>query len=179
MQELRIELSTRDCVMALWEGLALGLWRGKTTPGAMRHAGQIMSNYAAERQGPVLLFTVIEEGAPLPTLEARMEMVAFLNMANGRVARHAVVFEGEGFRAASVRAVVAGAALFSRPAYPCRVFGSVGAAARFLIAGKGSAALAPHRLIRMVNEARREVGTQTMLPWLLPSSPVGSELRSR
>jgi hypothetical protein len=179
MQDLRIEASTRDCVMALWEGVALGLWRGKTTVAAMRRAGQIIATYGAERQSRVLLLTVIEEEAPLPTLEARMEMVAFLKLANAVVERHAIVFEGEGFRAASVRAVVAGVALFSRPDYPCRVFGSIGAAARFLTAGKATNTLAPHRIIRMVNEARRDVGTQTMLPWMLPPSPLGSALRPR
>jgi hypothetical protein len=59
------------------------------------------------------------------------------------------------------------------------VFGSIGAAARFLASGKANGTLAPHRLLRMVNEARRHVGTQTMLPWMLPQPPLGSELRSR
>jgi len=164
--DVRVELSTSDCVIAAWEGVVLGLWRGKTTAGALRRAGQIVTKQVEERQRPVLLLTVVEENAPLPPLEARMELVSFLKASNGQVERHGLVFEGEGFRAASVRAVVAGVALFSRPDYPYRVFGSVGAAARFLAAGKNGSP-APHRVIRMVNEARRAPATQTMLPWLM------------
>jgi hypothetical protein len=178
MEDVRIELNTRDCVIALWEGVVLGLWRGQTTSGAIRRAAQVVTQYTAERQSPVLLLTVIEANAPLPPLEARVEMVAFLKGSNGSVERHALVFEGEGFRAASIRAVVAGVALFSRPSYPYSICGSVGAAARFLSAGR-NATLAPHRVIRMVNEARRNVGTQTMLPWLMPMPQAVTEVRSR
>ena len=175
--DVRIEISTRDCVFAVWEGLALGLWRGQTTVGAMRRASQLLTQHVERRQAPVLLLTVVEENAPLPPLEARMELVAFLKAANHLVERHAVVFEGEGFRAASIRAVVAGVALFSRPEYPYRIFGSVGAAARFLTAGK-SGAPAPHRVMRMVNEARRTPGTQTLLPWLAANTPKSEDLYS-
>jgi hypothetical protein len=131
----------------------------------------LLANHSAALQAPLLLLTLTEEQVPLPTLEARMELVSFLKSANGLVERHAIVFEGEGFRAASIRAVVAGVSLFSRPEYPSRVFGSIGAAARFLGAGKANAA-APHRVIRLVNEARRDPGTQTLLPWLTPPSHV-------
>jgi hypothetical protein len=175
--DVKIEMSTRDCVFAVWEGVALGLWRGKTTVGAMQRAGQILAQHVASRQAPVLLLSVVEENAPLPTLEARMELVSFLKGASGQVERHGVVFEGEGFRAASIRAIVAGVALFSRPDYPYRVFGSVGAAARFLVAGKNIPP--PHRIIRMVNEARLAPGTQTMLPWLTPQSQITEPLRPR
>lgn len=162
---VRIEVSTRDVVFGLWERVALALWRGKTTVVALRRGAEILANHAAACGNRALLLTVVEQHVPLPTLEARMELVSLLTKANGLVERSALVFEGEGFRAASVRAVVAGVALFSRPDYPHRVFASVGSAARFLGAGKPDAP-APHRVIRMVNEARRLPGTQTFLPWL-------------
>ena len=175
---VEIQMSTRDVVLAAWGRVGLGLWRGKTTVGALRKATQLLSKYAEQIQQPLLLLTVVEESAHLPPLEARMEMVSFLKGGNGQVERHAIVFEGEGFRAASIRAVVAGVSLFSRPDYPSRVFGSVGAAARFLSAGKMDAP-APHRVIRMVNEARRALGTETMLPWLTPSVQSSDSLSSR
>ena len=137
--DLKIEMSTRDCVFALWGRLALGLWRGKTTVGAVRRASQILSTHSNDGQHPALLLTIVEENAPLPALEVRMELVSFLKAANGLVERHAIVFEGEGFRAASIRAVVAGISLFSRPEFPSRIFGSVGAAARFLGMGRSEA----------------------------------------
>jgi hypothetical protein len=176
--EMKIELSTRDCVLAAWEGVVVGLWRGKTTAAAMQRVGQLVNRYAIERQAPLLILTVVEKNAPLPPSEARAELVSFLKGSNGLVERHAVVFEGEGFRAASIRAVVAGVALFSRPDYPYRVFESVGAAARFLAAGRNGT-LAAHRLVRMVAEARRDPGTQTLLPWLTPPARGADSLRPR
>jgi hypothetical protein len=166
--DVKIHMSTRDVVLASWDRVALGLWRGKTTVGAVRKATQLLAAHATALQAPLLLLTVTEEKVPLPTLEARMELVSFLKSANGLVERHAVVFEGEGFRAASIRAVVAGVSLFSRPEFPSRVFGSIGAAARFLAAGRANGP-APHRVIRLVSEARRDPGTQTLLPWLTPA----------
>ena len=163
--DVRIEMSNRDVVFALWDRVALGLWRGKTTVSALQRGAEILKRHVASCDGPVLLLTVLEENVPLPVLEARIEMVSFLNGANGQVERSALVFEGEGFRAASIRAVVAGVSLFSRPAYPSRVFASVGAAARFLANGKQGSP-PPHRVIRMVKEARRDCGPPAISPWL-------------
>ncbi|HKO91212.1 MAG TPA: hypothetical protein VJU61_08670 [Polyangiaceae bacterium] len=176
--DVRIEISTRDVVFAFWDRVALGLWRGKTSVGAMQRAGQLLTQYVAERQSPVLLLTVVEENAPLPSLEARVELVSFLKASNGLVERHGLVFEGEGFRAASIRAVVGGVSLFSRPDYPYRVFGSVGSAARFLAAGKNGSP-APHRVLRMVSEARRDRGSPTIVPWLTPQPQASSSLPPR
>jgi hypothetical protein len=171
-------MSTSDVVFAFWDRVALGLWRGKTTVGGLQRAGQVLAQYVADRKSPVLLLTVVEENAPLPALEARVELVTFLKASNGLVERHGLVFEGEGFRAASIRAVVAGVSLFSRPEYPYRVFGSVGAAARFLASGRNGS-LAPHRVMRMVGEARRDRATPTMAPWATPAPQVSNVLRPR
>jgi hypothetical protein len=176
--DVSIKVSTRDVVFALWGRVALALWRGKTTSSAVKRGSEVLAEHAAVWGGRVLLLTVVEENVPLPALEARVELVSLLKNANGRVERSALVFEGEGFRAASVRAVVAGVSLFSRPEYPHRVLASVGAAARFL-AGGNIDAPAPHRVIRMVSEARHAPGTQTFLPWLAGANPAGDALRPR
>jgi hypothetical protein len=166
--DVKIELCTRDCIIASWDGLGLGVWRGKTTVETVRRAGQILTEYARARQRRLLLLTLVEQNAPLPSIEARTELVSFLKAANGYVERHGLVFEGEGFRAASIRALVAGVALFSRPEYPYRILGSVSAAARFIASGNG--APSPHRTIQMVAEARRAAGTQSAEPWFAGAS---------
>jgi hypothetical protein len=176
--DVTIHASSRDCVFATWERLVLAVWRRNTTVAAVRRGDQVLAQHARECGQRVFLLTVVEENSPLPPLDARVELAECLRRASTIVARSALVFEGEGFRAASVRAVVAGISLFSRPEYPHRVFASVGSAARFLGGGLG-ASPAPHRVIRMVNEARRAPGTQTFLPWLAGASPVGEALRPR
>lgn len=156
----------------------MALFRGRTTVQSLRRAGELVALANAARQESVFMLAVVEEHAPLPTLEARVELVSLLRRVNGLVDRSAVVFEGEGFRAASVRAVVAGVSLFSRPEYPHRVFASVGSAARFLCGGRPDGP-APHRVIRMVDVARRAPGNQTFLPWLQDPLPSKSTLRPR
>lgn len=166
--DVKIELCTHDCIIASWQGVGLGVWRGKTTVGTVRSATQILAEYARSRQSPIVVLTLVEQNAPLPPIEARTELVSFLKAANGFVARHGLVFEGEGFRAASIRALVAGVALFSRPEYPYRILSSVAAAARFLASGNG--APPAHRTIQMVAEARRAAGIQSAMPWFAGTS---------
>ncbi len=177
--DLCIEESSSDVVFALWDRVALNIWRGKTTVAALRRGEHLMDQYFSRRGERLLLLTLIEATAPLPPLDARLELVAFLKRANDKVERSALVFEGEGFRAASIRAVVAGASLFSRPAYPHRVFNSVGGAARFLAGGK-TGLPAPHLVIRMANEARRRPITSGFVPWVPGTAPLpGPLLRPR
>jgi hypothetical protein len=167
--DIRIDASSPNVVFALWDRVGLSVWKGPTTVQLLRRGEQFMEQHLGRRGEPLLLFTVIEDKAPLPSLEARVELAAYLKRCNGKLERSVLVFEGEGFRAASVRAVVAGVSLFSRPAYPHRVFGNVSEAARFLAGGK-SGSPAPHMLIRMVHEARRHPSTNSFMPWL----PIGT-----
>lgn len=167
--QVRVEESTSDYVFAHWDRIVLAVWRGRTTVAAVRKGDHLMHEHAARCGAPIRLLTIIEEAAPLPPVEARMELVACLKRGAGTIERSALVFEGEGFRAASVRAVVAGVSLFSRPAYPHRVFNSVANAARFL-ANDGGPQPASHALIRAVRDARRRTGVSTFVPWL-PGSP--------
>lgn len=151
--QVHIELNTRDVVVATWGRVAIGLWRGHTTAADVRTCTELVRSWEAAAE-PLLLLTVIEKHAPVPSLDARMELIAFLKACNGQVARHALVFEGDGFREATVRAVVSALLMFSRPTYPYRVFASIGAAARFLAGGK-QGALAPHLVIRLLRDVRR------------------------
>jgi hypothetical protein len=176
--DILIEVSTRDVVLACWDRVAMAFFKGTTTAQSLRRAGQMVADLRVSRQEQVYCFTVVEETASLPSLDVRMEIVSFLKGVNGAVDRSALVFEGEGFRAASVRAVVAGVSLFSRTDFPHRVFASVGAAARF-ISGSRSAAPTPHHLIRAVQQARRTPSTQTFPPWMHVPVAGGAALRPR
>ena len=170
--DLTIDVATNDVVLAVCERMLVAIFRGTTTVQAVRRSGQLVSELYAARQGPVLVLTVVEEFASMPVLDVRVELVAYLKRVNGLVDRSAVVFEGDGFRAATVRSIVAGVSLFSRPDYPHRVFASVGAAARFLANGKIDA-LAPHRVIRLVDEVRRTPPKPKFMPWMQEVSPRG------
>lgn len=170
--DVKIDVATGDVVLAVCDRMLIAVFRGKTTVQAIRRSGQLVSELHALRRDPVLVLTIVDELFVMPTLDARTELVAYLKRVNGLVDRSAVVFEGDGFRAASVRSIVAGVSLFSRPDYPHRVFASVGAAARFLANGRMDS-IAPHRVIRMVQEVRRTPSNPAFMPWVQEPPPVG------
>jgi len=171
MMDVRVEESTSDHVLALWDRVVILFFRGKTSLGSIRRCEHLIEEHARRRSEQVLLLTIVDMTAPLPALEVRIEIAGALHRLNGKLARSAVVFEGEGFRAASVRAVVAGVSLFARASYPHRIFSRVGAAGRFL-AGGADGVPAPHELIRAVNQARARQGSPpSFAPWLPAATP--------
>lgn len=176
--DVKIDVATRDVVLAVCDRMVLALFRGRTTVQAVRRSAQLVAELQASSQEQVLVLTVLEEHSVVPPLDVRVELVSYLKRVNGLVDRSAVVFEGEGFRAATIRSIVAGVSLFSRPDYPHRVFASVGSAARFLANGRNGV-LPAHRVIRMVQEVRRAPNTQTFVPWIQGPPPSGPVVQSR
>jgi hypothetical protein len=163
--DVRIDPATSDHVLAGWDRVVLAVWSGTITLPALRRAEQLLEQQEQGHPGQLLLLNVLEATTCLPTLGARAALVGLLQRSGGKIERSAWVIEGEGVRAASMRAVVAGVSLFARPAYPNRVFNTVGAAARFLADGK-SGPLMPQLLIRMVQQARHDARGSAFVPWL-------------
>jgi hypothetical protein len=175
--DVRIEESSHDVVFAVWDRVAVAVWRNRTTVGGVRRAERIFHEYVMERSEPILLLTVIEPQATLPSLEARIELASVMKRANGLLDRSALVFEGDGFRAASIRAVVKGVSLFSKPLYPHGIFGNVSAAAQFLTQG-GQGAPSVEQIVAATQLARRSPARDVLAPH--PPSGNGSRsLRSR
>jgi len=176
--DVKIEVNNTDVVIAVWDRVVLAVFRGRTTVAGLRSGREVIAQHAAACNGPILLLTVIEANTPLPHLDARVEIIALLKEANGKVERSGIVFEGEGFRASTVRAIVAGVSLFSRPEFPHRMFASVGSAARFLVGGRNGG-MGPHRVIRMANDARRAPATPAFVPWMSDVAQSTNALRPR
>jgi hypothetical protein len=169
--DVRVEESSKDHVLAVWDRVIILFFRGRTSAGTVRRCEHLIDEHARRRREQVMLLTIVDVEAPLPALEVRTEIAGALHRLNGKLARSAVVFEGEGFRAASVRAVVAGVSLFARAAYPHRIFSRVGAAGRFL-AGGADGLPPPHELIRAVSQARARQGSPpSFAPWLPTATP--------
>ena len=163
--DVDIPIVTADYVFGRWGRVAFVVWRSKTQPDGVRAGERWFESVVEAVGGPILLLTVLEEKVKLPDLEARVELARFLGSAEGKIERSAVVFEGEGFRATSIRAVVSGVLIFSRPSYPHRVFSTVGAAARFLVGGRGGTP-APHLVIRATRDARRRPPMVAFPTWV-------------
>jgi hypothetical protein len=176
--DIKLEVNNSDVVIAVWDRVVVAVFRGRTTVAGLRSGREVIAQHAAACNGPILLLTLIEANAPLPHLDARVEIITLLKEANGKVERSGIVFEGEGFRASTVRAIVAGVSLFSRPEFPHRIFSSVGGAARFLVGGRNGG-MPPHRVIRVANEARRAPANPTFVPWIPDAGQTTNALRPR
>ena len=127
-----IHASTERYVLATWQDLVLAVWCGDTTMAGVREGQRVFDDHAAKTPNGVLLLTVVEEQAPMPDGDARAGLGRLLKSGAGRTRRSAVVYEGAGFRAATVRSVVTGITALSKPPFPHRVFALVDQAAAFL-----------------------------------------------
>ncbi len=110
-----------------WKNVAISVWRTQTRPAAVARMSQILGELVS-RHHDVALIQVVEGGATAPDADARRAISTMLRLYSDSIRCSAVVFESDGFRAATLRAVVTGIALLSRPPYPHVVFASTIAA---------------------------------------------------
>jgi hypothetical protein len=154
---LRVHVATPDHLVGTWHDVAVTVWRGETTLEGIRATERSYHELRLRYPGGVHALTVIEEGAPLPGPELRRELTAVLERST-RTVLSAVVYEGKGFRAASVRGVVTGLAALRRLPYPQKIFESVADAARWFDAmAKTKSRPAAAALERALEDARRQI----------------------
>jgi hypothetical protein len=118
-----------DLSIGAWRDVVILAWRSELRMDLVELAGKTFAELAPAR--PIGLFATVDPGWPLP---GRLERAAY-----GRVlgsvplAFGAVVYEGEGFYLAAVRAVVTAWSLLRRASAPARVFDTVSSAARWAV----------------------------------------------
>ncbi len=127
----QIHESTRDHVVFTWRNVACAVFKKETTLGGVRTIQRVYDELAGQNPRGVFMLTIVEERAPLPVVEVRDALAKFLASGAGRSKKSAVVHEGSGFRAASVRGVVTGLAMIARLPYPHKVFSTPTDAARW------------------------------------------------
>lgn len=125
--------SDRHHRMGTWGPVFFVLWKGEVEP---RTADRIQVGLRAFAQTlgghRAALLTVVEQGAPIPSSEARAALANVLRHGADAVLASAVVMEGDGFRASMVRSVATGLALVARQPFPHRVFARTEDAAEWL-----------------------------------------------
>lgn len=127
VQELTLFEHDDQHGVGAWRNLLIVVWRKDTRAAAVDGVSAVLTELT-RRHRDVALLQVIEEGATAPDADARRALSAMLRQHGGAIRCSAIVYEGDGFRAATLRAVVTGIALLSRPAYPHVVFASTIAA---------------------------------------------------
>lgn len=108
------------------ERILFCLWRDRTTLHGVAKLEQEGMAFARGHSNDCALVTIIETGAKMPEPGAREALARALKALGGTVVISGVAFEGDGFFAASVRAVVVGLTVLARQPFPHRVFGTVG-----------------------------------------------------
>lgn len=113
------QLVAQEHAVVVYEGILLQLWRTETTVGGVTLMRKTLKDYASQID---LTFVILEDGAVRPSKEAR----AALDLLGTELAPRfaAVIYEGEGFGSAAVRAVMTGIGVFTRQALRSKVFSS-------------------------------------------------------
>lgn len=125
----------RDHVVGTWRNVFISLWRHRVEEHAVFNLRPAIHALKVVHPAGIAMVTVLEPDAELPTPGARQELPKlFKDIANG-MACSALVCEGEGFRAAAVRALTTTINTIAAQPYPHRVFATVEAAEVMIIAG--------------------------------------------
>ncbi|MDB4974974.1 MAG: hypothetical protein JWN48_3315 [Myxococcaceae bacterium] len=119
-------------VLATWRNVGIALWIDDTPVAAVESAQAMLSRMASEQPGGVGFLQVVCEGCQQLDNEARAAIQTLLRSGRGYIREAPVVFEGNGFRAATVRAIVAGIAAISNHGFPHRVYSTVAIATEAL-----------------------------------------------
>ena len=137
----------------------LVVWRNETTLKGITDIHRSMRELAARYPTGIGLFTIVEAEAPMPERAERDALARLLRDFGPNLKASALVFEGQGFRAAAVRSVVVGLTLLAKQPYPHRVFDGPAIAATWLLAHFGADELdiTPSAFVGRVNDARRLV----------------------
>ncbi len=116
----RILESDIDHVVAAWRRVAIVVWCGETRLHAIDWLGRVLLALQDATGHSARLFMVVGDSTPLPSSEARALSATWLRKLP--LAFSVVAFEGAGFRAAAVRAVVASVSLAAQLTYPRKSF---------------------------------------------------------
>jgi hypothetical protein len=146
--------SNSDYTVGTMPGAVFHLWRGNGMSSGVRVITDALAKVHAEDSGlPMVLFGVLQPDVPIPDDESRRNMVDAMRNTVGLRAS-VMVFEGHGFKASAIRAIVSGFGLLARVPYPHDVCASVPLGARWLT--RWCPEHDPERLIAAVEALRAE-----------------------
>ncbi|MBK6516787.1 MAG: hypothetical protein IPG04_22410 [Polyangiaceae bacterium] len=118
-----------DHVVATAPNMLFMIWRRRTVAAAFRRATAAMKTLAVQSPGGIGVCQVVEQESVPPDNEARAAFQEYLRLKD--VSHGTLIHEGAGFKAASVRAVMAGVMALARPVFRLNICSSVNEATRF------------------------------------------------
>lgn len=125
----------RDHVVGTWRNVLITVWRHQTHEHAVLNLKPVIAALKTLHPAGIAMVTVLEPHAELPTPGARQELPKLFREVAKGMSCSALVCEGEGFRAAAVRALTTTFNMIAAQPFPHRVFSTVDAAETMLLAG--------------------------------------------
>lgn len=129
---MKVESVDNDHAIGTSEGLLLCVWRMRTTPEAISELKGIVSRLIATSRDKIIMLTVVEAGADMPDAAVRNALTDLFNRVAPSVIASALIFEGTGFKAATVRALTTTINMVTRQPFPHKVFATVSEASTWL-----------------------------------------------
>jgi hypothetical protein len=128
----------RDHIVGWWRDVHFIFWYGETRMPAVHALREDLQRMVESRPGGIAAFVLVAEHVALPAGSARTQLARLLREHAPSIRASCVAVEGSGFRAATVRSVLAGMSFIVRPGYPHRVTDSLIASADWLAATCGN-----------------------------------------
>lgn len=115
------------CMVATWRSMVFPVmgYRTSTAVAATTQARAIETHGRSVGRGKLLEVSIVDAQTGIPDSEVRAAMDAMVPVVAPYYAAVGAIFEGDGFRSAMIRGVIASFQLLSRSKYPQRVFSNV------------------------------------------------------
>ncbi|MEW5855086.1 MAG: hypothetical protein AB2A00_40290 [Myxococcota bacterium] len=131
--EPRILIQNNFHMICGWEALLFVVLRAAPTVASMRSMQEeLMQRAVRQNDGKVGLMVVVGERMPIPTPEVREVLASPPPGYFERIAAVATVYEGSGFRAATVRSVSLAIRILSKVDHPSEVFSNISTASAWM-----------------------------------------------
>jgi len=144
-----VERQADDLIAARSGETCIAIWRSKPVQATFDVQQALLAKTVAAHPGHAKFLCVVEAGAPAPEDDLRKASAEMVNRHGDKLSRVACVIEGEGFKAAITRTVLAGIGMFVRSPVPLKFFGSVRNAAAWLMESEGA-----HAAVNLESEVR-------------------------
>lgn len=156
MDKIEVLSSTVDFTSARYEDLVLQIWHKDTTLEGVSAFRSCVDGVARDHRERARVLIVVEPRASMPPREARSAIAAVMMDHRENIRASGLAFEGTGFGAASIRAVVTGLNLLTHHPFPYRVFPSIPEALSWapLASSSGIPAMTAARVIRTFRSER-------------------------
>ena len=148
-------------MIATHRNLLVMVWHGQPAEAMLKRLEALVRG-PLEQQDSVLTLTVIEQSAAPPSADIRKAIARLMDSKANRIRASALVFEGNGFRASTVRSVATGLSLLARRPYPHRTFATVKEAAMWLSL-EDHCALEPDDIAAVVQRTRKVVESHSLV----------------